>query len=85
MSPVVALAVTNEPLSEELATLFREVDLLEAPLRGGVWVGSTELREPTLRFADGFDEALLGRRILENLVVTFDQRNKRVRVERAPA
>jgi hypothetical protein len=82
MASELPLAAPPQPAGR-LATLFREVDLTEAPLRGSAWIGSTELCEPTLRFAEGFNEALLGRRILESLVVTFDQRNKRVQLERA--
>lgn len=65
-------------------TLFGEFDLLRARLDGSVWIGRHELSRPDLMFCEHFSEANLGRGVLRHFRVTFDQRNRRVRLERAP-
>jgi hypothetical protein len=49
-------------------------------LRGVLRIGEHEIADPTIRFNDIHDNINLGAAFLANYVVTFDQRNRRVRI-----
>ncbi|HWB20694.1 MAG TPA: pepsin/retropepsin-like aspartic protease family protein [Phycisphaerales bacterium] len=72
----------NGPLRSagHLETLFNTMQLWKADLKGEVHIGEIVLRNPTLTFTDGFDQPEIGKAFLKNYAVTFDQKNRRLRI-----
>jgi predicted aspartyl protease len=68
----------------KMATLFAELDIYEARLAGDVRIGGHVIERPVLKFTEHFTDANLGRGVLHDFRVTFDQRHQRVRFERRP-
>ncbi len=65
-----------------MATLFNEFDVHEATFDGDLRIGSHVWHNPRLEFNDVLPDANVGRGILRELTVTFDQENRRVRFVR---
>lgn len=59
-----------------------EFDVYGAELKGEVSIADLTLSDPRLDFISVFPMGNLGYRLLQNLIVTFDPANKRVRFER---
>lgn len=53
-------------------------------LDGVLHIGDVEIANPRTIIADGLSESNVGIQIIFSLAVTFDQKNGRIRVERAP-
>jgi predicted aspartyl protease len=65
-------------------TVGGEFVIEEAPLRGSAQLGSHRLLNPALEFADFSSQAVIGNRVLAEFRLTFDQTNRRVRLNRVP-
>jgi hypothetical protein len=65
-------------------TLFSEFEIREGRVKGELRLGGITLTDPVVRFADMFEAANVGRGLLEKAVVSFDQRNHRVRIVQRP-
>ena len=61
-------------------TLGNTFEIKAAPLDGDVAIGAIVLERPMVEFQPVFPMANVGARILRDLVVTFDQKNNRMRV-----
>jgi hypothetical protein len=61
-------------------SISNEFEVREVKLRGNLRIGEHEIADPTIRFNDVHDNINLGAAFLANYVVTFDQRNRRVRI-----
>ena len=76
------------PLSGPLAvagraqTVSNTFEVKAAPLDGDAAVGPIALRRPTVEFQPVFSTANVGAKVLGDLVLTFDQRNRRLRMAR---
>jgi len=79
------LPLEGEPeVVGRMATLFNEFDLLEATLDGDLVLGGHRFPRPRLDFNDVLPDVNVGSGLLEELVVTFDQRNGRLRLLKPP-
>jgi Aspartyl protease len=65
-------------------TISNEFDVSELQLRGVLRIGEHELANPTIRFNEIHDNINLGAGFLANYTVTFDQRNRRIRLVGRP-
>lgn len=75
------LPLEGEPeVVGRMATLFNEFDLLEATLDGDLVIGGHRFPRPRLDFNDVLPDVNVGSGLLEQLAVTFDQRNGRLRL-----
>ncbi len=75
------LPLEGEPVVVgRMATLFNEFDLLEATLDGDLVIGGHRFPRPRLDFNDVLPDANVGSGLLEDIAVTFDQRNGRLRL-----
>jgi hypothetical protein len=63
-------------------TTSNEFEIKEAALNDSLHLGGYEIAGPTIIFADIFKDANIGSRLLKNFVLTFDQKNHRVRLIR---
>lgn len=59
-----------------------DVPLREVAIHDPVRIGTHRISEPVLTFADEFTEANIGATLLQDLVITIDQRNQRIRLVR---
>jgi hypothetical protein len=79
------LALESAPVvSGRIATLFNETELWTARLAGGLHVGPHAIDGPPVQFAEIFSFVNLGRELLREFILVFDQRHQRVRFLRAP-
>ncbi len=69
----------------EGSTLFNQGKIWLGTLSGALAIGHLKIQDPVLDFSDLFEEALLGRPFLEQYVVTFDLRNRRLRLRPSDA
>jgi predicted aspartyl protease len=67
----------------KVATILNEVDLYRSELEGDLRIGNASLHNPILLFAEVLQSPNIGRDALHEFVITFDQRNKRVRFEQS--
>ncbi|MBS1708575.1 MAG: retroviral-like aspartic protease family protein [Armatimonadetes bacterium] len=75
------LPLDGEPKpAGKTSTLFNTMEVLEANLKGPVEVCGVRLDVPTVEMHAGFPVGNIGNGVLQNLVVTIDQRNQRVRL-----
>lgn len=65
-----------------IATLFNETDLLSATLDGVLTIGPHRIERPTVYFAEIVGQPNLGRKVLGEFSLTFDQRHRLVRFDR---
>jgi hypothetical protein len=65
-------------------TISNEFAVSEVQLRGNLRIGEHELADPIIRFNQVHDNINLGAGFLANYTVTFDQRNRRVRIVGRP-
>jgi hypothetical protein len=65
-------------------TISNEFQLSEVKLRGVLRIGEHELADPTVRFNQVHDNINLGAAFLGGYTVTFDQKNRRVRIVGRP-
>jgi CubicO group peptidase (beta-lactamase class C family) len=63
-------------------TTSNTFEIKAAPLAGDVMIGSLVLSHPRLEFQPLFAQANIGSRVLRDLVVTFDLRNRRLQLVR---
>jgi hypothetical protein len=63
-------------------TLGNSFEIKAAPLDGDVAIGGLVLARPTVEFQPVFPMANVGARVLRDLVVTFDQKNGRMKMRR---
>ena len=76
------------PLSSAPETIGRinngegQFPILGAALDGSISIGAHEIARPGLFFSEAFDDPTLGSRALGTFVITFDQANTRVRIQR---
>ena len=61
-------------------TASNTFEIEAAPLDGDVAIGGLTLRRPSVEFQPLFPMANLGARVLRDLVLTFDQKNHRLRI-----
>lgn len=81
-----SLDLESRPVaSGRIATLFNEAQLWTATLAGGLHVGPHAIDGPEVQFAEIFPVVNLGRQVLREFVLVFDQRHQRVRFLRSPA
>jgi hypothetical protein len=71
--------VTTKPV--HLGPVAADLGVPAAPLRGTLRLGRHQLVEPPVFFVGG--DSAIGHRILEHFIVTLDQKNARVRFDRA--
>ncbi len=69
----------------EIATSFRSVPLYTAGLKGDLLIGSFLFHDPKLLCSELLPYVNLGRDLLRRFAITFDQRNRRLRLVRASA
>ncbi|HEX7077377.1 MAG TPA: serine hydrolase [Candidatus Eisenbacteria bacterium] len=82
-SMATALPLASEPrVVGHARTVSNSFDIKAADLDGDVSVGSLTFHRPTVEFQPLFPMANLGSRMLRDLRVTFDQKGKRMRIER---
>jgi hypothetical protein len=82
-SLVEKLAHASEPVVVGRArTVAGETEIKQVRLKDTVRLGGFEYKEPTVVFPALSDEANVGSLLLRDFVVTFDQKNKRMRLER---
>jgi hypothetical protein len=65
-------------------TISNEFQVSEVKLRGNLRIGEHELTDPVVRFNEIHDNINLGAAFLGGYVVTFDQKNRRVRIVGRP-
>lgn len=63
-------------------TVTSEVDVKEVRLKENIYLGRSEFKEPLIVYPAVSDDANVGSKILREFILTFDQKNKRVRLER---
>lgn len=82
-SLVEKLTFANAPFSLGKArTVTSEVEIKEVRLKENINLGGSEFKEPTIVFPAISDEANIGSTVLREFALTFDQKNKLVRLER---
>lgn len=65
-------------------TISNEFQVSEVKLRGNLRIGEHELADPIVRFNEIHDNINLGAAFLAGYIVTFDQKNRRVRIVGRP-
>jgi len=65
-------------------TVGNQFAVSEVKLRGTLRIGEQQIVDPTVRFNPVFDNINLGAAFLADYVVTFDQKNRRVRIVGRP-
>jgi hypothetical protein len=60
-------------------TGFNEFEIKQAPLKGGVRIGSQVVERPRTDFVEIFPHANIGHAFLSRFAVTLDQKNRRIR------
>lgn len=82
-SLVEKLPLAGEPVTIGKArTVTNEIEIKQAQLNGAVRFGRFEIRNPKINFAEIFRHANIGSRTLSQFSLTFDQKNRRVRLKR---
>jgi predicted aspartyl protease len=77
------LTFANAPVSLGKArTVSNEVEVKEVRLKENINLGRSEFKEPTIIFPALSDDANIGMQVLREFALTFDQKNKRLRLER---
>jgi CubicO group peptidase (beta-lactamase class C family) len=66
-------------------TVSNEFEITAAPLKGAVHLGSYEFNGATISFQPVFPMANVGSQVLRDFAVTFDLKNKRMRLKRSGA
>jgi hypothetical protein len=61
-------------------TVSNSFEIKAAPLDGDVTIGALVLSRPSIEFQPLFPIANVGARVLRDLVLTFDQKNHRLRL-----
>src|ERR1700686_132850 len=80
------LKLASPPITVGRArTVSSDVEIKEARLSDSIKLGRFEFTQPTITFPAISDEANIGSKILREFALTFDQKNKRVRLERTPS
>jgi hypothetical protein len=65
-------------------TISNEFQVSEVKLRGSLRIGAHEIADPVIRFNDIHDNINLGAAFLADYSLTFDQKNRRVRIVGRP-
>lgn len=77
------LSLTSQPVTVGRArTVTSEVEIKEVRLKDTIKLGRFEFSQPTITFPAISDDANIGSKILREFALTFDQKNKRVKLER---
>lgn len=83
-SMVEKLPLATEPVVIGRArTVTNEFEIKQAQLKGAVRFGRFEIQNPRINFAEIFRHSNIGSRTLSQFSLTFDQKNKRVKLKRA--
>lgn len=64
------------------STVSSEVEIKEARMKNSIRLGRFEFAEPTIVFPALSDDANIGAKVLREFSLTFDQKNKRLRLKR---
>ncbi|HMF56208.1 MAG TPA: retropepsin-like aspartic protease [Pyrinomonadaceae bacterium] len=79
-SVISKLTLASEPrVVGRVRTVTSTVEISEASVKTSMRLGRYEFAQPTVAFAEIFNDANLGLRLLKNFALTFDQKNHRVR------
>ena len=62
-------------------TVTNEFDISEVMVQDTLAIGGYRIKKPTINFAANFNEVVIGSAALQGLILTFDQKNKRVRIK----
>ena len=82
-SAIGSLPLASKPVVVGTAkTVSNTFEIRAADLDGDVTIGGITLRRPTLEFQPVFPNANVGSRVLRDYAVTFDQKNRRLRLTR---
>ena len=82
-SEIDSLPLASKPVVVGTArTVSNTFEIRAADLDGDVTIGGITLRHPTLEFQPMFPTANVGSRVLRDYAVTFDQKNRRLRLVR---
>jgi Aspartyl protease len=77
------LKLASEPIIVGRArTISNEIEIKEVRLSDTIKLGSFEFNQPTIAFPAIADEANIGLKTLREFSLTFDQKNRRVKLER---
>ena len=83
ISLVEKLTVADAPMTVGKArTVSNEIEIKEARLIDSIRLGRFEFATPTIVFPALSDNANIGAKVLREFALTFDQKNKRVRLKR---
>jgi hypothetical protein len=63
-------------------TVSSDIDIKEVRLKENIYLGRSEFKEPLIVYPAISSEANIGSKVLREFVLTFDQKNKRLRLER---
>ncbi|MBS1708574.1 MAG: retropepsin-like domain-containing protein [Armatimonadetes bacterium] len=75
------LPLTGEPRrAGQTRTLFNSMDVWEADLKGSVEVCGVQIQVPTVEMHEGFPIGNIGGKLLQNFVLTVDQKNQRIQL-----
>lgn len=66
-------------------TVSSDVEIKEVRLSDSIKLGRFEFSQPTIAYPAISEDANIGSKILREFALTFDQKNKRVKLERTPA
>ena len=77
------LSLASSPVTVGRArTISNEVEIKEVRLRDSIKLGRFEFAQPTITFPTFAEDVNIGSKILREFALTFDQKNKRVKLQR---
>lgn len=77
------LSLASQPVTVGRAhTISNEVEIKEVRLSDAIKLGRFEFPQPTIAYPAIAEDANIGSKILREFALTFDQKNKRVKLER---
>jgi hypothetical protein len=80
------LKLASEPITVGRArTVSNEIEIKEVRLTDNIKLGSFEFNQPTITFPAIADAVNIGLKTLREFSLTFDQKNRRVKLERTPS
>jgi hypothetical protein len=78
------LSLASSPVTVGRAhTVSNEIEIKEVRLRDTIKLGRFEFSQPTIAFPTFAEAVNIGSKILREFALTFDQKNKRIRLQRA--
>ena len=80
------LSLASSPVTVGRArTVSNEIEIKEVRLRDSIKLGRFEFAQPTITFPTFAEDVNIGSKILREFALTFDQKNKRIKLRRALA